>query len=118
MRSAPLLVVLLALNTQAAPQVKPKPPDPSIEAARIEKLRAKYEAIRHSPDPADVAAFRYQERGLAILLERLDKLDQEPASDRTARLRNIVLAEIEWSPVWKDLYDIALHDGNRKAAEK
>ena len=115
MRPTCLAFLLLALPGQAAPQLKPVRAVPVSEAARIEGLRAEYDAFRHSPNPTDRQWIALKDIQVHVLVLQLETARERPrpadaiADEKSAR------ASIEGDPDIKNLYDILMFDRRQRA---
>jgi hypothetical protein len=124
MKRTLLILAVLTLRADAAPQLKPKKPAPGTEEARIEALRAKYDQIRKSKSdrPADERArvdLMVAEALLRSILQEIDRRPPMPAAwpgryEWERRLERDFRADL----MLKDLYDIALHDREKAAGTK
>ena len=118
MRRAFLLVVLLTMPAEAAPQLKDRKP-PDSEEVRIEALKAKYAEVRASGQPVerqrlDLAKVKFQI--ISILLD--DMANRPITSEARQRQERELEREIQSDPILKDLHDIAVYDRKKAAAAK
>jgi hypothetical protein len=115
-RRASLLLVLLTLPAEAAPRLNDRKPAPDPEDARIAALKAKYDKIRSSGDPAEKVQLSVVEMCLRQTLADLDRLDAQPGAVDQQQKRRAIVDGIRQRPTLRDLYDIAMYD-RRKAAD-
>lgn len=121
MNRALLVLAVLALPVDAAPQLRLKSPAPGNEEARIEALRAKYDQIRKA-GPAQLAEqveFSQAEAKLRVILPELDNIDRLPhTSSVPHEWMQMRHRQIRANPTLSDLYDIAVYDRKKAAAGK
>jgi hypothetical protein len=119
MRRALLLLVLLTIPVDAAPQLKDRKPAPDPEEARIAALRTKYAAVRMSGQPADNRDLDLSSVKLQVILLTLDDLDRQQITAEARKARELELErEARSEPVLGDLYDIAMYDQKKAAGGK
>ena len=107
-----LLLAAFALSADAAPQLKPERPAPGTEAARIEALRAKYDAVRKAATPAELLELAVDEAAARRLAEDLAHMTKGDREMERAIVKNIGIEK----PRVRDLYEIAAYDRDRKKA--
>jgi hypothetical protein len=111
---AVLLLAFLPVLVLAAPRLRPeKPAPPTAEDTRIAALKAKYDELRRTGNPAqrrELALSADLVRQLATIAERSRGTEDE-AGTQTALQRTLAQ-----DPVRRDLYDILMYDRARQKA--
>jgi hypothetical protein len=114
MPRAVLLLALLSLPALAAPQLKPKPPPPDLEDVRIQALKAKYEDLLRTADPAlrnQIAVSRQFVKQMAEYVEEWKARGDQSGIASAVRALHEVLGDdtVRW-----DFYDVYVYDRDRK----
>jgi len=109
---AVLLLAFLPAPVLAAPRLRPEKPAPNTaEDDRIAALKAKYDELRRTGNPAqrrELALSAQLVRGLAAIAERSRGTGDE-AGVETSLQRSLAQ-----DPVRRDLYDILMYDRARQ----
>jgi hypothetical protein len=116
--SALLLLSVLVSNAGSAPRLKDKKPTVSPEIARVEALRAKYDAIRRSGDADEKMQLRSEELALALSERELELLAQLPMSAERIAAEQRIRHRIQSDVRLQELFDIKEHDRQKAADAK
>ncbi|HKB01829.1 MAG TPA: hypothetical protein VKD90_06395 [Gemmataceae bacterium] len=114
MPRALLLLALLALPAQAAPQLKPKPAAPEPEDGRIQALKDKYENLLHTASLAERNAIAFSRQFVKQMIEYVEGAKSRGDPELIAASETALLDVLGKDPVRWDFYDIHTYDCARK----